>query len=77
MARMPDPVIDLRGLEPPEPLLRILEELEERAVSTRVFLLAREPFPLYPLISGMGWRHAVRQDDRGWELTLTRDSRIS
>lgn len=74
---MPEPLIDLRGLEAPEPLLRILEELEERGAATRVFLLAREPFPLYPLISGMGWRHSVRMNDLGWVLTLTRDSRVS
>jgi uncharacterized protein DUF2249 len=73
---MPEPVIDLRGLEPPEPLLRILEALEAGGPGPHVFLLAREPYPLYPLLAGQGWRRAVHLDEHGCELTLTRNPRI-
>jgi hypothetical protein len=70
-APMPDPITDLRGLDPPEPLLRILEAIEG-GPGPHVFLLAREPFPLYPLLSGGGWKRRLRVLDRGFELTVFR-----
>ena len=73
---MPDPAIDLRDLDPPEPLLRILAALDAGGAGPHVFLLAREPLPLYPLLVGQGWRRSVRFDERGCELTLRRETRI-
>jgi hypothetical protein len=63
--------VDLRGLDPPQPLLRILDALEA-AAGPHVFLLAREPLPLYPLLASGGWRRAVRRTDDGVELTVYR-----
>ena len=68
-------VNDLRGLDPPEPLLRILEAIGEGAQGPHVFLLAREPFPLYPMLLGEGWSRRVRSLERGVELTLFREPR--
>ena len=45
------PVIDLRGLDPPEPLLRILEALELGSRGPYVFLLAQEPRLLYGVLA--------------------------
>ncbi|HET9578171.1 MAG TPA: DUF2249 domain-containing protein [Usitatibacter sp.] len=69
---MAQPAIDLRGLDPPEPLMRILDALESGAAEPLVFLLSREPLPLYAVLARAGWRYAVRRDDRGVELTLVR-----
>jgi hypothetical protein len=64
--------IDLRGLDPPEPLVRVLETLEARGPGPHVFLLSRSPLMLYPILARDGWGHAVRRDERGFELTVFR-----
>lgn len=66
---------DFRGLQPPEPLLRILEVLEAGGDGPHEFLLVREPLPLYPLLDVGGWRHSVRRDERGVVLTVFRGAR--
>lgn len=66
---------DLRGLEPPQPLVRILDFLEEADGGPHVFLLERAPLPLYPLLAAAGWRHAVRHREDGVELVVSRDAR--
>jgi hypothetical protein len=68
----PEPC-DLRSLEPPEPLLRILDQVEGDGDGPLVFLLAREPFPLYPMLAAAGWRHGVRRLPDGVELTVFRE----
>ena len=65
---------DLRGLDPPDPLLRILDSIESGG-GPFVFLLAREPFPLYPMLAATGWRHGLRRLPDGVELTVFRDPR--
>ena len=64
---------DLRGLDPPGPLLRILEVLEAAPAGAHEFILAREPAPLYPLLRSGGWRYAVRREERGVILRVYRD----
>lgn len=64
--------LDLRGLDPPEPLLRILETLGEEPGRTHVFLLPFEPRPLYPLLSANGWCHRLQRGPDGCELTVFR-----
>ena len=68
-----DPV-DLRALDPPEPLLRILADLDGGEPGPFVFLLAREPLPLYPLLAAQGCRHSLRRRDDGFELTVFRNA---
>ena len=70
---MPQPV-DLRGLDPPEPLLRILAALDSDAAGPLVFWLSREPHPLYPLIAAAGWRHSAKREDAAVVLTVTRSA---
>ena len=77
MVDSPDETSDLRGLEPPEPLLRILEQLDA-GEGPHSFLLAREPVLLYPLLAASHWRHATRVEERGYVLTVYRqDARES
>lgn len=63
--------VDLRGLEPPEPLLRILAAIED-ADGPREFLLSREPFPLYGVLAAAGWRHDLHQDEGVLVLRIAR-----
>jgi hypothetical protein len=71
---MPQPV-DLRGLDPPEPLLRILAAIDSGAAGPLVFWLSREPYPLYPLLGAAGWRHSVRRGEGPWCSRSPADSR--
>jgi hypothetical protein len=72
VAPSPDDTQDLRDLEPPGPLLRILAQLDS-GDGPHVFLLRREPLLLYPLLATERWRHATRVDERGFVLTIYRD----
>jgi hypothetical protein len=51
-------LLDVRDLEPPEPLTAILRALEampaKQALKVRH---RREPFPLYPLLDDMGYEY--------------------
>jgi hypothetical protein len=67
--------IDLRGLDPPEPLLRVLAALDA-SEGPHVFLLPHEPWALYPMLIGTGWRHRARALDEACELTLYRDAPV-
>ena len=63
-----DFLIDARGLEPPEPFVRVMESLERldrgECAALRV-LLYREPFPLYRVLEQNGYRHATTLEDDG------------
>lgn len=69
---MKSEALDLRGLEPPEPLVRILATLESGSEGPFEFLLSREPYPLYALVAPMGWRCAVSRGASGVVVTVTR-----
>ena len=66
---------DLRGLEPPEPLVRILEAIEAPGDGPYRFLLSRNPVPLYALLAMARWKHSIRAGEGGFELTLFREAR--
>ena len=51
-------------------MLRILDAIDAGAPGPMVYLLAREPLPLYALLGRLGWRCTTRRDDRGVELTV-------
>lgn len=52
--------IDVRGLEPPEPMLAILHTIESSEVDTVLIAhLDREPVFLYPELDDRGWSHEV------------------
>ena len=60
-----DIVIDARGLEPPEPMLRTMEALDHLEPAGKLLvLLPREPFPLYRAleINGFSWQTEHQSD---------------
>lgn len=55
---MEDILLDVRELEPPEPLERVLDTLEVLPEGGRLqVLLRREPFPLYGLLLRENYRY--------------------
>ncbi len=54
--------IDLRGLEPPEPMVAILQAIDGGEVDTALIAhLDREPIFLYPELDDRGWSHELIQ----------------
>jgi tRNA 2-thiouridine synthesizing protein A len=73
-----DIVIDARGLEPPEPMVRTMEALDRLADQQKLLvLLPREPYPLYRAleVNGFSWQAERRSD--GTVEVLIRASRSS
>ncbi len=68
-------LIDARGLEPPEPMEKVLQTLALlRPGQTIQLLLHREPFPLYPILAERGYRHETRMAADGSYAILIRQS---
>ena len=66
-------MVDARGLEPPEPMERVMQTLALLRPGQPVrLLLHREPFPLYPLLAERGYRHATRMEADGSYVILIR-----
>lgn len=65
--------LDLRGLAPPEPMLRIMDRLERAPEQPLRVVLPHEPVPLYELLAqrGYSWRGEARADG-GYELVIER-----
>jgi TusA-related sulfurtransferase len=64
-------VIDARGLEPPEPLEKVMQALALLRPGQSIrLLLHREPFPLYPLLAERGYGHATRMEADGSYVIL-------
>ena len=58
--------LDLRGLEPPEPLERVLEALCNLDSGQRIrMLIQRDPYLLYPILARDGYAHEVRCTETG------------
>ena len=54
--------IDLRGLEPPEPMVTVLRTIESGDVDTAlVGHFDREPIFLYPELEERGWSHETHR----------------
>ncbi len=65
MTRNAEIVLDARGLEPPEPMVRTMEALDQLAVGKKLLvLLPREPYPLYRAltVNGFSWQTTLRPD---------------
>ena len=57
--------VDVSALPAPEPLQVVLDALGELAPGEYLVLAhRREPFPLYELLAGRGFRHRVRRGSR-------------
>lgn len=65
--------LDLCGLEPPAPLLRVFEALDAAPDQPLRARFPHEPFPLYAMLQAGGWMHrgAVR-DDGSFEVLISR-----
>ena len=69
--------LDLRGLEPPEPLVRIFAALDESPGLPLRARLSREPFPLYPMLLAGGWRRRTeRYEDGSCDVVITRNGAV-
>ncbi|MCC7321399.1 MAG: DUF2249 domain-containing protein [Rubellimicrobium sp.] len=72
-AQQPGPVMDLRDLDPPEPMVRILAAIEGGAPgSTIVALLQREPAFLIPELDRRGhrWEGAFEGDGTAYRIEI-------
>ncbi|MES2323598.1 MAG: DUF2249 domain-containing protein [Pseudomonadota bacterium] len=50
--------LDVRGLEAPEPLVRVLDALDLLGPDDQLsMLIEREPHPLYRILANNGYRH--------------------
>lgn len=66
-------VLDLRGLQPPEPMVRIFEALERSPGEPLRAILPHEPVPLYALLREHGFSYSSAQRaDGGFELLIER-----
>ena len=64
-------LVDARGLEPPEPMERVMQVLALLRPGQSIrLLLHREPFPLYPLLAERGYRHATQMESDGSYVIL-------
>jgi TusA-related sulfurtransferase len=64
-------LLDARGLEPPEPMERVMQTLALlRPGQTIRLLLHREPFPLYPILAARAYRHATTMQADGSYVIL-------
>ncbi len=67
------PAVDLRGLQPPEPIVRIFAALERSPDAPLRVILPHEPVPLYGLLSERGFRYSgAARAEGGFELLLDR-----
>jgi hypothetical protein len=67
----PAPPLDLRGLQPPEPIVRIFQALERAPREPLCVILPHEPVPLYGLLRerGFSYRGSPRPDG-GFEVLI-------
>jgi len=64
--------LDIRGMEPPEPLERVLGAIADfREGDTLKLLSDFDPRPLYPILERDGFRHHVEAGaDATFEITV-------
>ena len=67
------PAIDLRGLQPPEPMVRIFQALDRSPGLPLRVILPHEPVPLYALLRERGYSYAgTPRADGGFEVLIER-----
>jgi uncharacterized protein (DUF2249 family) len=65
--------MDLRGLQPPEPIVRIFQALERAPGAPLRVILPHEPVPLYSLLRERGYSYAGSpRADGGFEVLIER-----
>ena len=61
-----DMLVDVRGLEPPEPMVRVLERLDALRPGQRLVVLhERRPMLLYPQLDERGFTHETDEPEPG------------
>lgn len=64
-------LVDARGLEPPEPMEKVMQTLALLRPGQSIrLLLHREPFPLYPILAERGYRHDTTMEADGSYVIL-------
>lgn len=67
------PAMDLRGLQPPEPIVRIFQALEGAPGAPLRVILPHEPVPLYGLLRERGYSYSgAPRPDGGFEVLIER-----
>lgn len=67
--------IDCREMEPPEPMLVILQSLEGLKPGMGLKVLHRmEPFPLYPKLTERGFAHRVEGEQPNLVIWITKEN---
>ena len=70
-AKGAQPAMDLRGLQPPEPIVRIFKALERSPGGPVRAILPHEPVPLYALLQERGFRYSGHvRPDGGYEVLI-------
>jgi uncharacterized protein (DUF2249 family) len=73
LVREEPPAMDLRGLQPPEPIVRIFAALERSPDEPLRVILPHEPVPLYGLLRERGFRYSgAHRAEGGFELLIDR-----
>lgn len=69
----PEIVVDGRGLEPPEPMERVLAALDKLVPGQRLrFLIHRQPYPLYDILRRYRYRYSVEtRPDGHFEILIS------
>jgi uncharacterized protein (DUF2249 family) len=68
--------LDLRGLEPPEPMEKVLDALAELRPAQHVRMqIDRIPHPLFRILERNGYRYGMTEPEPGlYEITITQRS---
>ena len=66
--------LDVRGLEPPEPLEKVLDALDLLGPGDQLrMLIEREPHPLYRILARNGYHHSTAAlPDSLYQITIWR-----
>jgi uncharacterized protein (DUF2249 family) len=66
-----DRVLDVSALPPPEPLERVLDALSDLQSGDRLVVrLRRQPFPLYDILSHLGYRWDIEGVEGDWRILI-------
>lgn len=67
-------ILDNRGLEPPQPMMRTLAKLEElQSGETLQIINDRRPMFLYEQLDELGYKHSTEPNEDGsYTITITK-----
>jgi uncharacterized protein (DUF2249 family) len=67
--------LDVRGMHPPEPIVRVLETVGDFRPGDRLTLIVDcEPLPLYRILERNGYRHCAKPGaESRFEVAIWRD----